>query len=192
MSKVEFLFSKLTDIPELKLPEVALIGRSNVGKSSLLNHMLSKKKLAKVSSTPGKTQMLNFFNFNDELTFVDLPGYGFANVPPKVRKVWDNAIHHYLTKRPNLKLLLVLLDSRRDLTKLDADFIAFAIETKLPLLLVFTKCDKLKPREVKTQVEKNLEKIAPHEFPYATYSIKTPHSKTQLLELIYEQCFCLR
>lgn len=192
MAKVEFLFSKLTDIPNLTLPEVALIGRSNVGKSSLLNHMLGKKKLAKVSASPGKTQMLNFFNYQDELTFVDLPGYGFANVPPKVRKAWDFAIYRYLTTRSNLKLLLVLLDSRRDLTNLDAQFIAFAKEEKLPLLLVFTKCDKLKPRDVKTQVAKNLEKIAPHEFPYATYSIQTPHSKPQLLELIYAQCFCLR
>lgn len=192
MAKVEFIFSKLTDIPDLPLPEIALIGRSNVGKSSLLNHMLGKKNLARVSNNPGKTQMLNFFRYNDELTFVDLPGYGFANVPIKVRKVWDNAMFYYLTKRPNLKLLLVLLDSRRDLTKLDADFLAFAIQEKLPVMLVFTKCDKLKPREVKTQVAKNLEKIAPEEFPYATYSIKDLSSKTKLLDAIYEQCLCLR
>jgi GTP-binding protein len=100
--------------PDVALPEIAFAGRSNVGKSSLINTLTSKKNLARTSSTPGCTQLINFFAINDQLSFVDLPGYGFAKVPEAVRKNWKPMIEKYLTERKNLRLVILIVDIRRD------------------------------------------------------------------------------
>ena len=116
--KARFLLSTLTEFPTLKdprgkpLPEIALVGRSNVGKSSLINHLLGQKKMAKTSATPGKTQLLNFFLVDEQFLLVDLPGYGYAKAPPGEIEKWSHAIDAYINGRPTLRLILLLVDSR--------------------------------------------------------------------------------
>jgi GTP-binding protein len=149
----EFLLSTLTEFPEKKspqgalLPELALAGRSNVGKSSLINNLLSRKRLARVSSTPGKTQLLNFFLIDDAFLLVDLPGYGFAKAPPEEQEKWSLAIDFYMQNRKTLGLILLLVDSRRDFNQQDLSLIRWSEKKKIPLLLIFTKTDKLSKHE---------------------------------------------
>ena len=187
MIKAEFLFSKYKDIPNLILPEIALVGRSNVGKSSLINHMVGIKKLAKVSDQPGKTQMLNFFKVEDTFILVDLPGYGYAKVPKAVQKEWTEAIDSYLRERTSLKAVILLLDIRRTPTDEDLMMIEWAHHMQKQLVLVFTKADKLKPKEQLASVEKNLSLISATQPEYILYSIKDPHCRKAL----YEQCLRL-
>jgi GTP-binding protein len=151
--KARFLLSTLTEFPKLKgphghfLPEIALAGKSNVGKSSLINHLLNQKKLAKTSATPGKTQLLNFFIVDDQFLLVDLPGYGFAKAPPDEIDKWSRAIDSYMNNRPTLKLILLLIDSRRDFSGEDLSLINWAEAKEIPILLIFTKTDKLSKPE---------------------------------------------
>lgn len=151
--KARFLLSTLTEFPKLKdprghfLPEIALAGRSNVGKSSLINHLLNQKKLAKTSATPGKTQLLNFFLVDEEFLLVDLPGYGFAKAPPEEIAKWSQAIDSYMNDRSTLKLILLLIDSRRDFSEEDRSLIKWAESKQIPILLIFTKSDKLSSSE---------------------------------------------
>jgi GTP-binding protein len=141
----EFIMSN-TDInkcPEHNKPEYAFIGRSNVGKSSLINMLTEKKSLAKTSSTPGKTQLINHFLINDNWYLVDLPGYGFAKVSKNDRKKFEKFIWNYITKRKQLTNLFVLIDSRHEPMKIDLDFIRKLGEKQIPFSIVFTKTDKL-------------------------------------------------
>lgn len=141
----EFLISN-TDhrkCPEAKFPEYAFIGRSNVGKSSLINMLCERKKLAKTSTTPGKTQLINHFLINEHIYLVDLPGYGFAKVSKKEREKWEKMIHTYLNQRPNLLYTFVLLDSRLPAQKIDLEFMAKLGKKGLPFVMLFTKIDKL-------------------------------------------------
>jgi GTP-binding protein len=124
-------------------PEVAFAGRSNVGKSSLINILVNRNSLAKASRTPGRTQAINFFAINERLSFVDLPGYGFAKVPEKIRVSWGPMVETYLRERGNLILLLLILDVRRDLRDDDRNFIMWMEENSLPWQMVLTKADKL-------------------------------------------------
>lgn len=139
-------------------PEYAFIGRSNVGKSSLINMITNKKELAKISSTPGKTQLLNHFEVtasNKKLFYiVDLPGYGYATVSQKARHNFSNMIESYIRKRENLVCLFVLIDARLDPQAVDLEFINKLGEWGTPFVLVFTKADKKKPAVVKANVEK--------------------------------------
>ena len=125
------------------LPEFAFIGRSNVGKSSLINLLTGNKKLAKTSSTPGKTQLINHFVINDQWYLVDLPGYGYAKVSKSARSNWEKFIADYLTNRKSLMNIFILLDSRLEPQKIDLEFINWCGEKQLPFVLVFTKIDKL-------------------------------------------------
>lgn len=129
--------------PEDGLPEFAFIGRSNVGKSSLINLLTGNKKLAKTSSTPGKTQLINHFVINDQWYLVDLPGYGYAKVSKSARSNWEKFIADYLTNRKSLMNIFILLDSRLEPQKIDLEFINWCGEKQLPFVLVFTKIDKL-------------------------------------------------
>jgi len=153
MMRARFLLSTLTEFPTLKdprgnlLPEIAIAGRSNVGKSSLINHWLNQKKLAKTSATPGKTQLLNFFIVDEKFLMVDLPGYGFAKAPPDEMDKWSRAIDWYINERSTLRLVLLLIDSRRDFNDQDRDLQRWAEKKKIPMLLIFTKTDKLSPSE---------------------------------------------
>ncbi|MCF8369134.1 MAG: ribosome biogenesis GTP-binding protein YihA/YsxC [Bacteroidales bacterium] len=129
--------------PEGNLPEYAFIGRSNVGKSSLINALVDRKNLAKTSNTPGKTQLINHFIINDEWHLVDLPGYGFAKISKKTRAAWEKMIYNYLTHREQLVNTFILIDSRHAPLEIDLDLIAWFGKKQRPFSLIFTKTDKL-------------------------------------------------
>ena len=158
--KARFLLSTLTEFPTLKdprgkpLPEIALVGRSNVGKSSLINHLLGQKKMAKTSAPPGKTQLLNFFLVDEQFLLVDLPGYGYAKAPPGEIEKWSHAIDAYINGRPTLRLILLLVDSRRDFSEEDRTLAAWAEAKQIPILLIFTKTDKLSSSEKSALLKK--------------------------------------
>ncbi|WP_215223355.1 ribosome biogenesis GTP-binding protein YihA/YsxC [Echinicola shivajiensis] len=137
-------------------PEFAFIGRSNVGKSSLINMLTNNKGLAKISGKPGKTQLINHFEINDKWYIVDLPGYGFAQVSKTLKADWEKMIKGYLTNRENLEATFVLIDSRLDPQKKDLDFILWCAQNSVPIVLVFTKADKLSVSKVKSNVQKFL------------------------------------
>ncbi|MCQ4035897.1 ribosome biogenesis GTP-binding protein YihA/YsxC [Kaistella montana] len=141
------------DCPEPNLPEYAFIGRSNVGKSSLINAMLNHKDLAKTSQTPGKTQLINHFIINESWYLTDLPGYGYARVSKSMRRDFEKIITNYILNRKNLVNLFVLVDARHTPQKIDIEFIEWCGENGVPFSIVFTKSDKLKPNTVITNVE---------------------------------------
>ncbi|MDR2207032.1 MAG: ribosome biogenesis GTP-binding protein YihA/YsxC [Flavobacteriaceae bacterium] len=133
------------DCPEPKIPEYAFIGRSNVGKSSLINAILNRKDLAKTSQTPGKTQLINHFLINETWFLTDLPGYGYAKVSKSLRKDFEKLITNYILNRKNLVNLFVLIDIRHHPQKLDLEFMQWCGKSGIPFSIVFTKIDKLKP-----------------------------------------------
>ncbi len=153
----EFLLSASTtkEFPAGKLPEIAFAGRSNVGKSTLINSLLNRKKLVKTSATPGKTQLINFFNINEKFYFVDLPGYGYAKVPESVRWKWQNLVETYLSERKNLKNVVLIIDCRHNPTLHDKQLLEWLEYYKRPSLIVASKIDKLK----RGQVQKHLQRI---------------------------------
>lgn len=171
-------FPKPVDLNSSPLPEVALVGRSNVGKSSLINNLLKNKTLAKTSSTPGKTQSVNFYTVNDQLALVDLPGYGYAKAGKTIKKQWAPLIDAYLEDRPQLKLILLLIDSRRELNKEDQAMIDWTLFRQIPLLLIFTKSDKLNVAE--TIRHKRQFSTLPHLY----YSVKDPGARIALIETL--------
>ena len=144
---------KWQDCPEPNLPEYAFIGRSNVGKSSLINTMMNRKDLAKTSQTPGKTQLINHFLVNENWYLTDLPGYGYAKVSKSLRKDFEKLITNYILNRKNLVNLFVLVDSRHAPQKIDLEFIEWCGENEIPFSIVFTKADKLKHNAAISNVE---------------------------------------
>jgi GTP-binding protein len=138
---------KPKDFPPAALPEVAFVGRSNVGKSSLINVLAGRKALVRTSSTPGRTQLINFFDINGILTLVDLPGYGYAKAPPELRKQWGPMIETYLAKRENLRAVVLILDIRRIPSDGDLDMLGWLERYDIPPIIVLTKCDKLSKTE---------------------------------------------
>lgn len=177
--------------PKADRPEYAFIGRSNVGKSSLINAITNKKELAKVSNSPGKTQLINHFNITStdrkEWYLVDLPGYGYAKRSMSQRKTWQKMIEEYIRKRENLVNLFVLIDSRHEPQKLDLDFVNQLGEWGVPFSLVFTKSDKSTQREAAANVKRfldtlkeNWEALPPH---FVTSAVKRTGIK-QILEFI--------
>jgi len=141
----KFVCSAVTpnQYPPDDLPEVAFAGRSNVGKSSLINKILNRKKLVRTSKTPGRTQLLNFFEINELWRFVDLPGYGYAKVPVEVKKRWRPMVESYLTTRVNLRGMVWLLDIRREASKEDLHLWDWLQAKQVPVIIVVTKADKL-------------------------------------------------
>jgi GTP-binding protein len=146
-------FMKEHQCPKDNLPEYAFIGRSNVGKSSLINMLSGRKDIAKVSNTPGKTQSLNFFRCDELWYLVDLPGYGYAKISKKQRAKWEQMIEKYLVTRSTLQVAFVLLDLRHKLQKVDLEFINWLGERHIPFVLVYTKADKLKRTTIEKQSE---------------------------------------
>ncbi|MDR4955224.1 ribosome biogenesis GTP-binding protein YihA/YsxC [Chryseobacterium sp. ES2] len=144
---------KWQECPEPNIPEYAFIGRSNVGKSSLINAMMNHKDLAKTSQTPGKTQLINHFLVNENWYLTDLPGYGYAKVSKVQRKDFEKLITNYILNRRNLVNLFVLVDVRHTPQKIDLEFIQWCGESGIPFSIVFTKADKLKPNAVVKNVE---------------------------------------
>lgn len=155
ISSAEFVKSsqELNQCPQPDMPEFAFIGRSNVGKSSLINMLVEKKDLAKTSSQPGKTQLINHFIINDEWYLVDLPGYGYAKTSMENRKRWRMMIENYLLKRENLLTVFVLIDSRLEPQKNDLEFINFLGENGVPIKLIFTKTDKQSGKKTQDSLE---------------------------------------
>lgn len=147
-------YNREEQCPKGDIAEIAFIGRSNVGKSSLINMLCNKKELAKVSKEPGKTQMMNFFIINNKWHLVDLPGYGYAKKSQKTREAWQKMINFYLLNRAQLRLAFVLIDARHPLQKIDLDFINWMGSNQIPMAIVYTKLDKLKQSEIKPNIQK--------------------------------------
>ena len=156
MKVVNSVFEKssktIDQCPESKLPEYALVGRSNVGKSSLVNSLLNNKKIAKTSSTPGKTILINHFKINNNFYLVDLPGYGYATLSKKIKEDINKTHKSYFKLRKQLLYTFLLIDIRHDLQKIDIEFMEFLNDNLCPFVIVFTKSDKLKPSQIESQI----------------------------------------
>ena len=146
--------------PAERLPEFAFIGRSNVGKSSLINMLTGNRKLAKTSATPGKTKLVNHFRINGQWYLVDLPGYGYAKMPMKERQELQEVIRNYLNFSEELRLLFVLVDIRHDVQKVDLDFMNELVDNQIPFAIIFTKGDKMGPVARRKQINDNIMALA--------------------------------
>lgn len=166
MKITEALFAgsstRISERPKQVFPEFAFIGRSNVGKSSLINMLTSRKKLAMTSSTPGKTRLVNHFLINRSWYLVDLPGYGYAKMSGNGRKQLEQVIRNYINLSPDLVMLFVLIDSRHDIGKVDMDFLFELGQSNIPFAIIYTKGDKQGPNVLKAQIEKNNAQILEH------------------------------
>lgn len=149
----EFVLSakEASHYPPAGIPEIAFAGRSNVGKSSLINTLLNRKRLARTSATPGRTQEINFFRINDGFFFVDLPGYGYARVPEAIRRQWGPMVETYLHDRPTLRLVVVILDVRRDPSPEDLQLIQWLDLYSIEYTIVITKVDKISRNELRVR-----------------------------------------
>ena len=179
--------SRLEQCPKPNRPEFAFIGRSNVGKSSLINMLCNNNKLAKTSSTPGKTKLINHFIINDEWFLVDLPGYGYAKVGKSQKNAFETIISSYCTKRENLICLFILIDSRLSLQKIDLEFMNWCGENQVPFVLVFTKTDKLKRNELNKNLEAFKKSISAYweELPMIIVSSsETGEGKDEIIKFI--------
>lgn len=167
--------------PKLAHPEIAFSGRSNVGKSSLINRLLNQK-IARTSNTPGRTRQLNFFSINDALTFVDLPGYGYAKVAKSERKGWQRLIEDYLVHAPNLCGVVIIIDIRRGPEEEEDALCEFLAHHNRPFLLVATKCDKLKRNQREKQRKILVERIEPE--PLLLFSAQNGDGKDELWQAL--------
>ena len=177
----------LASCPTSDRPEFAFIGRSNVGKSSLVNMLTRRKGLAKVSDTPGKTRLMNFFSVNESWTLVDLPGYGYAKVGKKDRANFSSFVSDYLQNRPNLLGTFVLIDSRLTPQKIDLEFLDWMVNCGLPFILIFTKTDKLPAAAAQANIDAflvRLQEISEEAPPVLSSSSKLSHGRSEILELI--------
>ncbi len=161
IKSAEFIISNsdVSKCPKEKFPEYAFIGRSNVGKSSLINMLMQKKSLAKTSGRPGKTQLINHFLINKNWFLVDLPGYGYARVSKSSKRVFQKFITDYFAKREQLLLAFVLIDCRHEPQKVDLEFMQWMGENQIPFSIIFTKADKLKPNALLRNIEDYSQKM---------------------------------
>ncbi len=157
--QAEFIISaeKLSQCPDFTLPEYPLLGRSNVGKSSFINGLANRKNLAKTSNTPGKTRLINFFNFSDKFTIADLPGYGYAKVSKEAQNRWQKYLEEYLLNRKQIKSLIQLIDARHDVQKNDLQMREWVKAYNLPIVTILTKMDYV-PKSKTLSVVKKIEK----------------------------------
>ncbi len=173
--------------PRPDKPEYAFIGRSNVGKSSLINMLTRRKSLAKISGKPGKTRLINHFLINDEWYLVDLPGYGYAKIGKTEREKWEKSFRNYILKRENLYCLFVLIDSRHEPQPIDLEFMEWLGLSQIPFAIIFTKTDKLKPGELEKNIEnykvKMLEQWETMP-PWLLSSAATGEGREQILQYI--------
>jgi GTP-binding protein len=167
--------------PPALLPEIAFAGRSNVGKSSLINTLVKRKGLARTSNTPGRTQEINFFTVNNRFAFIDLPGYGYAKVPEKIRRNWGPMIETYLGGRRTLRLVVLILDVRRDPSEEDRQLIDWLLHYRLPLLIVLTKIDKVSRNQLAERQRRiGVDLDLPPAIPFVPFSAKTSAGKDLL------------
>lgn len=179
---------KLSQYPPDELSEFAFAGRSNAGKSSMINALLNRKRLVKISSTPGKTQLINFFLINDAFIFVDLPGFGYAKVPKAVKKKWGNMVETYLKQRQYLKGLVLLMDIRRLPRQEELDLLGWLDLYCLPAVIVLTKADKLSKSKQKHQQNAIAKTLGVSSDRLLIFSAKTRQGKDALWRAIN---FCL-
>ncbi len=167
-----------------KLPELAFAGRSNVGKSSLINALVGRKNLAKTSASPGRTQTINFYLVNEKISFVDLPGYGYARVPLAVRKAWKPMVESYLQVRQELRLVVLILDARREVSPEDANLLDWLDHHRIPSVLVLTKADKLSQMERARQKRRLIENLMLAGRDFLFFSAQTGEGKEELWKKI--------
>ena len=181
--RCDFMLSvaSLKQLPPDELVEVAFAGRSNVGKSSLINALFGQKKLAKTSSTPGRTQQLNYFNLANKLYIVDLPGYGFAKAPKDVVKSWQNLINTYLVGRANLRRVFLLIDSRHGIKKIDEEIMDMLDKAAVTYQVVLTKIDKISAKELEKVLADTNSKVEKHTAAHILV-LKTSSEKNLFLD----------
>lgn len=190
ISSAEFVISnsEVSKCPAERLPEYAFIGRSNVGKSSLINMLTSRKSLAKTSATPGKTQLINHFKINNNWFLVDLPGYGYARVSKKTKQKFQKFITNYFEQREQLICAFVLVDIRHDAQKIDLEFINYLGETEVPFCIIFTKADKIGPSKVEQHIKAYQDSLFANNWeempPYFVTSSSKGIGKDEVLEYI--------
>jgi len=191
ISSVEFLqgVADLRQLPKRELKEVLFIGRSNVGKSSLLNKLSNRKNLARSSSTPGKTREINYYVVNDDFYFVDLPGYGYAKVPEQMRAGWKKLIEDFLQRGEPIAIAMQLIDSRQEPTPLDLMMMDWLEYYEIPYLLVLTKADKLPVSKLNKQVESYEKRFQPQRAEgcckgIVPFSVVSGEGKTGLMKII--------
>lgn len=178
----------LRALPNSVLSEFVFVGRSNVGKSSLINVICNKKKMAKIGSVPGKTRQLNYFLINEKFYLVDLPGYGYAKVPEQIRAGWRKLVEDYISERSNVKLVFVMIDSRHEPTYLDELMVSWLEYYEIPFAVVLTKSDKISSNKMQKQIYR-ASKIVNNEdlcIDYIPFSIITGEGKYEILKLVEE------
>jgi len=171
-------------------PEVAFVGRSNVGKSSAINTLLGRKKAARVSGQPGRTQLINCFRINEKLRFVDLPGYGFAKVPLAVKRKWGQMIENYLLNRTDLRLVVILVDVRHSIQEMDIQMVDVVKHYNIPFVIVATKADKLKRNALNKQVKKLREGFGAKASEFKVFSSLNGQGYDQVWTKIEAACEC--
>ena len=171
-------------------PEVAFVGRSNVGKSSAINTLLGRKKAARVSGQPGRTQLINCFKINEKIRFVDLPGYGFAKVPLAVKRKWGQMIENYLLNRTDLKLVVILVDVRHNIQEMDIQMVDVVRHYNIPFVIVATKADKLKRNALNKQVKKLKEGFGAKGSEFKVFSSLSGQGYDQVWTKIELACEC--
>ena len=186
ITSAEFVTSatKPSQYPPEGSPEIAFAGRSNVGKSSLINVLVNRKRLVKTSSTPGRTQLVNFFDINDHTTFVDLPGYGYAKVPASVRKKWGPMIETYLSGRSTLKGVVMIQDIRRTPREEEHNLVEWLEHYAIPSILVLTKTDKLSKTKLAKQRDAVARSLAPDAGDLILFSAKSRQGREDVWQAI--------
>ncbi len=186
----EFITSatRPSQYPPVNFPEIAFAGKSNVGKSSLINVLVNRKRLVKTSTTPGRTQLINFFDINGSMTFVDLPGYGYAKVPASIKKSWKPMIETYLSERPTLKAVVLIMDIRRIPDEKDLYLINWLAHYQIPTIPILTKTDKLKTSQQARQLTLASATTGIPMDQFFLFSAKTRTGKEQIWEAIERKC----
>ncbi len=186
VNKAEFMLSAYSyqDYPRHSLPEIAFSGKSNVGKSSLINTLVNRKNLAIISSRPGRTQSINFYNIDDRFSFVDLPGYGFARVPDEVQEEWRELVNDYLYERSNLKAIIQIVDARHKPSSDDQMMVDWLKSVGLPFIVVATKVDKISKNKRNKQREIITEALNVDEITF--FSAKNGEGNKKVSAFIYQ------
>lgn len=189
ISKAEFVTSAVAPegYPAERLPEIAFMGRSNVGKSSLINSLLGNRKLARTSSTPGRTQLINFFRVNDAFLFVDLPGYGYAKVPERIRREWGGMVENYLANRNELVLCILIIDSRHAPTANDLRLKSWLEHHELPFVVVSTKADRLSNNQLRNSLRTTATTLGMKIEAVLPYSSVTGRGGDRIWKMIQER-----
>ncbi|MCR5836425.1 MAG: ribosome biogenesis GTP-binding protein YihA/YsxC [Lachnospiraceae bacterium] len=173
-------------LPENDMPEIAFAGKSNVGKSSLINGLVNRKSLARTSSQPGKTQTINFYEINHEMYFVDLPGYGYAKVSKEIKAKWGKLIERYLNNSKQLKAIFLLVDIRHEPSANDVDMYQWVLASGYEPIIIATKADKIKRSQLLKNIKIIKEKLGSKDITVIPFSAQTKQGKEEILDLIEE------